>query len=190
MIGVKSLVTLVKNKWPHVTSQHCSLHQYTLKTLPLHLMEVMVVAVKVINFIRSRTKYHRLFQLLVKEMGAQHMGLFFISKSVGCRWANAFSWLCELKNEVEIFLRENKINPHVQFHNEELVMMLATWPIKDKLAGLTARIRVWQAQIKVASTTSFPLLERCLKMNRIDLPDNIKNCIIEHLEIVSAELRS
>ena len=27
-------------------------------------------------------------------------------------------------------------------------------------------------------------------MNRIDLPDNIKTCIIEHLKIVSAEFRS
>ena len=27
-------------------------------------------------------------------------------------------------------------------------------------------------------------------MNRIDLSDNIKTCIIEHLEIVSAEFRS
>ena len=34
------------------------------------------------------------------------------------------------------------------------------------------------------------LLERCLKINRIDLPDNIKTCIIEHLQIVSAEFPS
>ena len=27
-------------------------------------------------------------------------------------------------------------------------------------------------------------------MNKIDLPDNIKTCIIEHLEIVSTEFRS
>ena len=27
-------------------------------------------------------------------------------------------------------------------------------------------------------------------MNRIDLPDNIKTCVLEHLEIVSAEFRS
>ena len=33
----------------------------------------------------------------------------------------------------------------------------------------------------------FPLLERRLKMNEIGLPDSIKACIIEHLEIVSAE---
>ena len=59
MIGVISgFVTLVKNEWPHVTSLHCSLHRYILasKTLPLHLIEIMDVAVKMINFIRSRKK--------------------------------------------------------------------------------------------------------------------------------------
>ena len=31
MIGVKlGFVTLVKNEWPHMTSSHCLLHQYTL----------------------------------------------------------------------------------------------------------------------------------------------------------------
>ena len=59
--------------------------------------------------------------------------------------------------------------------------------VKDKLPGLNPQMGVWQAQIKVGSTTSFPLSEKHAKMNRIDLPDNIKICIIEHLEIVSAE---
>ena len=57
MIGVISeFVTLVKNEWLHVTFSPCSLHRYTLasKTLTLHFMEVMDVAVKAINFIRSR----------------------------------------------------------------------------------------------------------------------------------------
>ena len=54
IIGIKSgFVTLVKNEWPHVTSLHCLLHRYTpaSKTLPLHFMEVMDGAVKVISFI-------------------------------------------------------------------------------------------------------------------------------------------
>ena len=42
----------------------------------------------------------------------------------------------------------------------------------------------------VGSTTSLPLLDKHLKMNKIELPVNIKTCIIEHLEIVSAEFRS
>ena len=89
-----------------------------------------------------------------------------------------------------------KNNIHVHFHNEEFVVMLAYLTdvfshlndmnlslqgrdvtvsnIKDKLVGLTARMKVWQAQIKLGSTTLFPLLERCLKMNGIELPDNIK----------------
>ena len=60
----------------------------------------------------------------------------------------------------------------------------------DKLAGLTARMGDWQARIKVRPTTSFPSLERRPKMNRINLPDKIKTCIIEHFEIVSAEFQS
>ena len=95
------------------------------QTLPLHLMEVIDVAFKVTNFIRSRTKNHQFFQLLAKEMGKQHVGLSFYTK---VRWLSRVKCLSvsnELKNEVEIFLRENKNNLHVQFHNEEFVVMHA-----------------------------------------------------------------
>ena len=131
------------------------------------------------------------------------------------RWLSrgkCLSRLYELKEEVEIFLRENKNSLHVQFHNEEFVVMLAyladvfshfndmnltlegrdvtACDVKDKLAGLTARKGIWQALIKVDSSTLLLLLERRLKINRIDLPDNIKTRIIEHLQIVSAEYQS
>ena len=49
---------------------------------------------------------------------------------------------------------------------------------------------IWQARIKVGPTTSFSLLERRLKITRIDLRDNIQICIIEYLKIVSAEFQS
>ena len=173
-------------------------------------MEVMDVAVKMINFIRSRAKNHRLLQLFTKEMGMQHVGLLFHTKVRWLSRGKCLSRLYELKNEVEIFLRENKNNIHAHFHNEEFVVILAylgdvfghlhhmnlslqgrdvtVSDVKDKLTGLTARMGVWQARIKLGSTSLFPLLERRLKMNGIELPDNIKTCIIEHLEILSAEL--
>ena len=130
VIGVKSgLVTLMKNKWPYVTSSHCSLHRYILafvaKNLPLHLIEVMADAVKVINFICSRAKNHLLFHFLAKEIGTQYVGLLFYTK---VRWLPRSKWLFrlyELKNEVEIFLQENKTTLHVQFHNEKFIVMLA-----------------------------------------------------------------
>ena len=126
----------------------------------------------------------------------------FIPKYVGCREANAsLSSTYELKNEVDIFFRDNENNLHVQFCNEEFVVMHAyladvfghlndmnlllqgrdvtVRDVKDKLAGLTARMGVWQARIKVGSTISFPLLKKRLNTNRINLPDNINTCIIE-----------
>ena len=84
----------------------------------------MNVAVEVINFIRSRANNYRLFHL-AKEMGTQHVGLLFYAK---VRWLSrdkCLFRLYELKNEIEIFLRINKNNLRVQFHNEEFVVMLA-----------------------------------------------------------------
>ena len=181
-------------------------------TLPPRLMEVMDVAVKVINFIRARAKNHRLFQLLAKEMGEQHVGLLFSTKVRWLSRGKCLSRLYELRVEVEIFLRDNENNLHFYLHNEEFVMMLAYLAdvfgrlnemnlslqgrnvtvsnVLDKLAGLSARMGVWQARIKAGSTSSFPFLDEHLETKRIELPLGIKTCIIGHLEIVSAEFRS
>ena len=89
------------------------------------------------------------------------------------RWLSrgkCLSRLYELKNEVETFFQENKNNLDVQLCIEEFVAILAyladifghlndmnlslqgrnvtVSDIKDKLAGLTARIGVWQARIR------------------------------------------
>ena len=162
----------------------------------------MDVAVKVINFILPRAKYHRLFQLVAKEMGAQHVELLFYTKVRWLSRGKCLSRLYQLENEIEIFLWEN--NLHVQFHNEEFVVMLAyladvfghlnnmnlslqgrdvtVCDDRDKLAGLIARIGVWQARIKVGPIASLPLLKWWLKMNRIDLSNKIKTCIIGTLK--------
>ena len=146
-----------------------------------------------------------------QKNGAQHVGLLLYTKISGLSRGKCLSRFYELKTEVEIVLLVNKNNLHVQFHNKECVDMLAylanvfcylndinlslqgrdvtVSDVKDKLAGQTARMGVWQAQIKKGSTILFPLLVKRLKMNKNNLPDNIKTCIIEHFEIVSAEFR-
>ena len=66
-----------------------------------------------------------------------------ILKSVGCREANASLGCMTSKmrlkfffeNEVEIFIQENKNNFHVQFYNEEFIVMLAY--LADVLATST-----------------------------------------------------
>ena len=59
----------------------------------------------------------------------------------------------------DVFGHLNNVNLSLQGRD-----MTASY-IEDKLAGLATSMRVWQARIKVGSTTSFPLLERRLKMN-------------------------
>ena len=109
------------------------------------------------------------------------MGLLFYIKVRWLSRGKCLSRLYELKNEGEIFLRENKNknNLHVLFRNEEYVVMLAYMAdvfghlndmilylqgrdvtvsdVKDKLAGLTVRMAVWQARFKVGSIFSFLL---------------------------------
>ena len=80
----------------------------------------MNVAVKVINFVCSVAKNHRFFQLLAEEMGAQHMGLLFYTKIHWLLRGKCLSLLYQLKSEVEIFLRKNKNNFRVLFHNEDV----------------------------------------------------------------------
>uniref|UniRef100_UPI00358EF2FA protein FAM200C-like n=1 Tax=Myxine glutinosa TaxID=7769 RepID=UPI00358EF2FA len=181
-------------------------------TLPPRLLEVMDVAVKVINFIRAKAKNHRLSQLLANEMGAEHVGLLFHTKVRWLSRGKCLSRLYELRVEVEIFLRDNENNLHVHFDNEEFVMMLAyladifgrlnemnqslqgrdvtVSDVQDKLAGLSARMEVWQARIKAGSTASFPFLDEHLQTQRIELPVSIKDCITRHLDNLSAEFKS
>ena len=214
MIGIRGrFVTLVKSEWPHVTSSHCLLHRYALalKTLPPQSIEVIYVSVKVINFIRLRGKNHRFFQVLAKEMGAKHVGLLLYTK---VRWRSRGSCLhrlYEFRNGVEVF-QESESKVHAQFHSEEFMMMLAyladvfghfseanlslqgrevtVSDVRDKLAGLCARLEVWQARLQAGLTVFFPLLYKRLEMNKIELSNNIKTWMIKHMEIVCTEFRS
>ena len=107
------------------TFSHCSLHQYTLasKILPLHLMEVIDIAVKVINFICLRTKNHWL-STFGQRNGSATCGTFVLYQICRLLRGKCVFHLEEQKSEVKIFLQENKNNRHVQFHNEEFVVML------------------------------------------------------------------
>ena len=97
-------------------------------------------------------------------MGTKHVRLLFYAKVRWLSRGKCFSRLYELKNEIGIFLQENKNSPHFQFHNKKFVVMLAylanvfgllndmnlslqgrvvtASDVKNKLAGLTARMGV------------------------------------------------
>ena len=75
--------------------------------VPPRLMEVMDVAIKVINSICSKAKSHRLFRLLANEIGAQHVRLLLYTK---VRWLPKGRCLQQLhdRKEIEVFLHKNE----------------------------------------------------------------------------------
>ena len=81
----------------------------------------MDVAVKVINFIRSSAKNHRFFQLLGKEMGAQHVGLLFYTKVRCCLEANASLGCMNLKMMLKPFFEKTTITSMTNFTMKSLL---------------------------------------------------------------------
>ena len=76
MIGKnKGFVSKVKQKNSDVQITHCFLHREALmaKTLPDDLKKVLDT--KLVNFIKASPLKTRLFEILCKEMGAEHTGL-------------------------------------------------------------------------------------------------------------------
>jgi hypothetical protein len=73
MTGKQSgVVTQIKAVAPHAKFVHCSIHQEALaaRKMTAILKTVLIEAVKVVNFIKSRTRNSRLFSILCNEMGS------------------------------------------------------------------------------------------------------------------------
>ena len=67
MLGNKSgFSAKIKQYLPNIIVTHCILHRHALatKTLSYKLLEVMNTSIKVVNFIRSIVKNHRLFKVV------------------------------------------------------------------------------------------------------------------------------
>ena len=70
------------------------------------------------------------------------MGLLFYTKVRWLSKGKSFSWLYELKNEVEVFFDKNKNNLDVQFHNKVYVVILAyLTKVFGQLNGINLSLR-------------------------------------------------
>ena len=78
-------VALMKQIAPHIVSNHCAIHKYTLfcKTFPLELKSVLDSEVKTVNFIRGRAVNSRLFKTFCDNLGKEHQYLLF---HIEVRW--------------------------------------------------------------------------------------------------------
>jgi len=78
MSGYKNgLLGRVKEVAPQVKWTHCCIHREALvaKRLSEHMKTTLEEVVKIINFIKSRPLQSRLFEVLCKDMGSDHVQL-------------------------------------------------------------------------------------------------------------------
>ena len=211
MVGVRSgFITKVKEINPSVVSTHCIIHRESLasRTLPDELRDVLNVAIKVVNFIKSGALNSRLFKLLCKDMDSEHEALLF---HTNVRWlskGNMLGRLYELREEVIIFLdSQQKAALHDKFKSDNFQITLAYLvdifeflnAVNLKLQGknihiimhhdtirtFMAKLDLWKSRIQQGNTASFRNLDSGLAHDNLD--SELKTHIITHLSSLKAE---
>jgi multisubunit Na+/H+ antiporter MnhE subunit len=82
--NISGFATLVKKEAPHVIT-HCYLHRHALATkiLPTTLKEVLSTAIKVINFIRSRSQNCQIFKIYRSLLAFKRISLDVLVQTRG-----------------------------------------------------------------------------------------------------------
>ncbi|KAK2727301.1 hypothetical protein QYM36_007962 [Artemia franciscana] len=174
------LMAWIRKKNPKVKWLHCIIHRQALasKRMNAHLHETLNEAVKVINFIKARPLNSRMFKLLCQEMGSEHQHLLLHTEVRWLSRGKILNRLFELRQEVHMFLLEQKSAFSSLFENQDWVCRLAYLAdIFDKLNDLNLSI-------------VFPTLDKFVDDSEIDNLNTICDCIREHLTKLRDELVS
>lgn len=114
MLGCRSgLATLVKEKNPSTLTTHIGIHAIVIhrqalatKTLPEELANVLKLAIKLVNFVKSKALNTRIFKKLCVGLDSEYATLLFHTEVRWLSKGNMLKRLYELKEEMKIFLNE------------------------------------------------------------------------------------
>lgn len=100
------LVAKMKQVAPNIHGTHCMIHREMLasKRMSAELNQVLITAVKTINFIKSNALNSRLFAMLCDEMGSTHRTLLLHAEIHWLSRGRILKRLCGLREEIMIFL--------------------------------------------------------------------------------------
>ncbi|KAK2714588.1 hypothetical protein QYM36_008970 [Artemia franciscana] len=179
------LMAWIRKKNPKVKWLHCIIHRQALasKRMNAHLHETLKEAVKVINFIKARPLNSRMFKLLCQEMGSEHQHLLLHTEVRWLSRGKILNRLFELRQEVHMFLLEQKSAFSSLFENQDWVCRLAYLAdIFDKLNDLNLA--------RFPDGRTLPEFEDFADDSEIDNLNTICDCIREHLTKLRDELVS
>ena len=111
MLGARQGFTArVKQENPCVVIVHCLLHRENLAAQKLSndLQKVMQQVIQIVNFIKARALYSRLFSQMCSDFDSKHMHLLYHSEIRWLSRGKVIQRLLELWTETEMFLAEKK----------------------------------------------------------------------------------
>ena len=215
MKGKRSgFVELVKEKCPDVIVTHSVLHRHALatKTLIKEFGDVMAIVVATVNFIRARALNYRLFQVFCEDIGDAYTHLLYYTEVRWLSQGQVLNCVLQLRQEIEIFLREKGNDLADYFGDSIFVARLAY--ISDIFGHLTAlnislrgsgltiveaaerinslgeNLRLWSNRVEKGSFVNVPELAQILADN--DAKNDLSSTLIidtkDHLKSLSNSL--
>uniref|UniRef100_A0A3Q1G3T1 HAT C-terminal dimerisation domain-containing protein n=1 Tax=Acanthochromis polyacanthus TaxID=80966 RepID=A0A3Q1G3T1_9TELE len=206
MLGKKKgLRARVQQVAPHVCFTHCIIHREALacKSLSAELKHVLDTAVKIVNYIKSRPLNTRLFATLCNEMGAEHQGLLLHTEVRWLSRGNVLSRLCELREEVRIFLADqrsplaehlsdpdwvarlvylssvfgklNGLNMSLQGENTSILTL------NDKVQAFVRKLERWRERAEAGHMDMFTELDDFIEENALSV-NIVRASVADHLQ--------
>ncbi|XP_073337223.1 zinc finger BED domain-containing protein 5-like [Pagrus major] len=173
------------------------------KRMPKELRAVLDEAVKIVNLIKSHAMNARLFSILCNKMGAHFHQLLLHSEIRWLSRGKVLTRLCDLHEEVLLFLAE--IDSPLVKHMEDAkwVAMLAylsdifdrintlntslqgkechVFLAHDQVSAFRKKLDLWCARVERGSVEMFPTLEDVVEKTGLQL-DCVRQVVIAHLK--------
>ena len=151
------------------------------------LFEALSYCIKVVNFIKTRPLYSRLFAIFCNEMGADHLCLLFHTEARWLSRGKIIQRLFELREELLMFLGDhnaelasimadkiwlskvayladifnklNKLNLSLQGRNSNILFS------HDKIEAFKKKLNTWTTKVSKKNLDMFPTLDDYLSNN-------------------------
>lgn len=200
------LVARVKKINEKIEWTHCCIHRQALacKRIPAELSTTLSDAVKIVNFIKSRATNYRLFHALCEDFGSIHLSLLLHTEVRWLSRGKVLTRLFELKSEVQAFFNDHpfqlssclfdilwlqklayladifcKLNElNLSLQGADVTIFI----VHDKIEAMLKKFNFWIQCLEMNEYQCFSSLSSFLSENSIELDENIKRNIYDHLK--------
>ncbi|XP_028673527.1 protein FAM200A-like [Erpetoichthys calabaricus] len=210
MTGKNSgVVQRIKAVAPLAVSYHCIIHREALaaRHISEELHDVLLTAIKIVNYIKTRSLNTRLFEIICSEMGSEHQHLLFYTEVRWLSRGRVLQRFFELRNEVSLFLLQknsvmnvylcdatwlaklaylvdifnalNDLNPSLQGRDSDLFKHM------DKVSAFVKKLSQWKLRVEQQRLDMFQYFSEFVAQNPdSSIQEDISKIIVNHLKLL------